>query len=179
MQPIYIANDEWLAVKKNCPHANEFFETIGSEAAKVNMHLMIATQAATVDDLGCSAAVRDNLVELRLDHALKAQNRGELRWGKRRDSIEVVELPGPYRAYLPPAVYQRAEVLEPIDPVPDLDAGPVPVAPNREELQICELWKKGESLRAIHKEIWGTEFGGKQADRIKDILIKWGVYQSE
>src|SRR3990172_5429418 len=32
-QPIYIANDEWLAVLKNCPHAKEFFETIGSDAA--------------------------------------------------------------------------------------------------------------------------------------------------
>lgn len=186
MQPVYIANDEWLAVLKNCPHAREFFETIGSEAAKVNMHLMIATQAATVDDLGCSAAVRDNLVELRLDHALKAQNRGELRWGRRRDSVEVVELPGPYkalpvplgyRAYFPPAVYQRAEVLEPMEPVPDLDAGPVPAVPTEKELRICELWDEGGwSQRAIYLEIYGKEPGGGRQlnEGITEILRRFG-----
>jgi len=192
LQPVYIANDEWLAVKKNCQHANEFFETIGSEAAKVNIHLMIATQAATVDDLGCSAAVRDNLVELRLDHALKAQNRGELRWGKRRDSIEVVELPGRYRAafVLRPepgspeqgrrvegSVVRMPEAVtpEPIEPpIPELDPGPIAPAPTADELRICELWDAGASLRAIWKEVYGTEFGGNQADRIKEVLRKWG-----
>lgn len=176
-QPIYIANDEWLAVKKNCTHANEFFETIGSEAAKVDMHLMIATQAATVDDLGVSAAVRDNLLELRLDHALKAQNRGELRWGKRRDSVEVVELPGRYRAVFLPAraVTEPMPIQEPVEPLPDLDPGPSPLSPTPDELKICELWDGGvRSLRAIHKETYGTEFGGRQAEEIKKVLRRFG-----
>lgn len=173
LSPIYVANDEWLAVLKNCAHAKEFFETIGSEAAKVNMHLMIATQAATVDDLGCSAAVRDNLVELRLDHALKAQNRGELRWGKRRDSIEQVELPGPYRrgAMLPAPINVPRWDFDPID----LDAGPVP-AVDPTELKIFELYQEGKSLRAIYAEVYGKPYtGGRQVAELRGILAKFGV----
>lgn len=175
--PIYIANDEWLAVLKNCPHAREFFETIGSEAAKVNMHLMIATQAATVDDLGCSAAVRDNLVELRLDHALKAHNRGELRWGKRRDSIEVVELPGRYRAVAPfRAVTEPMPTQEAVEPLPILDAGPVPPVPTEEELRVFELHQQGKLPYAIYKELYPDRtYGGNQANEIKAILARFGV----
>lgn len=181
-QPVYVANDEWLAVLKNCPHAKEFFEIFGSEAAKVNMHLIIVTQAATVDDLGVSGDVRGNLIELRLSHESKAENKGQLRWGRGRDTVETVELPGPYRAYapVPKGDWQSLMVRLP-DPVEvqeaietETEADPIPLAPTGDELKVCELWEKGASLRAIWKEVYGTEFGGNQADKIKGILVKWG-----
>lgn len=184
-QPVYVANDEWLAVLKNCPHAKGFFETFGSEAAKVNMHLIIATQASTVDDLGCSADVRDNLVELRLSHASKAENRGELRWGRRRDSVEVVELPGPYRvAFLParavtepmPTQWPGEAIQEAVEPIPILDAGPVPPVPDPTELRIFELHREGKRPHAIWKEVYPDKsYGGIQADEIKAVLAKFGV----
>lgn len=187
-QPVYVANDEWLAVLKNCPHAKGFFETFGSEAAKVNMHLIIATQAATVDDLGCSADVRDNLVELRLSHASKAENRGQLRWGRGRDTVELVELPGVYRGAFTPAraIISASQsplgtepmpVQEPVEPepLPVLDAGPVAPIPTADELKICEAWDRGiRSLRSIHAEISEAVFGGKQANGIKDVLRRFG-----
>lgn len=173
-QEILIVSDEWLAVLEHCPSARLFFETIGGEARKVQMHLVIMTVAATVDDLKCSRAVVDNLVELRLDFGLKARNRGELRWG--RGNIETVELPGKYRAAFAPVVRlpEPVEVPEPIDPLPILDAGPVAPLPTADELRICELWDGGASLRAIWKEVYGTEFGGRQAEEIKKVLKRFG-----
>lgn len=182
-QEILIVSDEWLAVLEHCPHAREFFETVGSEARKVDMRLIVMTIAATVDDLKCSAAVRDNLVELRLDHGLKAQNRGELRWG--RGNIETVELPGRYRAYfIPPTLQDRVEVPqapgsppwgEAVEPVPEIDAGPVPAVPTADELKICELWDGGtRSLRGIHAGISEATFGGRQAEEIKEVLRRFG-----
>lgn len=181
---ILIVCDEWLSVLENCPSAGRFFDTIGSEARKVNMSLIISTTSATADDLNCTAATRDNLVQLTLNRTLKEKNQGELKWSRR--DTELVELPGPYRAYAlrqaqdaTPVVRlpEPVKVLEPVEtePVPDLDGGPVAPLPTADELRICELWDGGvRSLRAIHKEVYGTEFGGRQAERIKAALARWG-----
>lgn len=182
-QEVLIVSDEWLAVLENCPHAERFFKTIGSEARKVDMRLVIMTISATVDDLKCPAAVRDNLLELRLDHSLKSRNRGEIRWG--RGSVELVELPGAYRAFLPARavtepVLSHVEgpmpVQEVAEPVPDLDAGPVPPLPDPTDLRIFQLHQQGKRPYAIWKEVYpGKSYGGEQAAEIKAVLAKFGV----
>lgn len=188
-QKILIVVDEWLSVLENCPHAREFFGTIGSEARKVNMSLVITTISSTVDDLNVSAAVRDNLVQLTLNRTLKDQNQGGLKWS--RNDVELVELPGPYidreplrlEAIQPPLAStpvnyrgQAGHYAEQAEEPPiELDAGPVPPVPTEDELRICELWDQGtKSLRAIHAGISDTKFGGRQAEEIKEVLRRFG-----
>jgi hypothetical protein len=173
---ILIVCDEWLSVLENCPSAGRFSDTIGSEARKVNMSLIISTTSATADDLNCTAATRDNLVQLTLNRTLKDRNQGELKWSRR--DTELVELPGPYYRQptlpAPPVASVQAQ-SEAIEPLPELDAGPVPPVPTPDELKICELWDGGfRSLRAIHGEISEAVFGGKQANGIKEVLRRFG-----
>lgn len=169
---ILIVCDEWLSVMSNCPHAKQFFDTIGSEARKVNMSLIISTTSATADDLSCTAATRDNLVQLTLNRTLKDKNQGELKWS--RKDVETVILPGPY--------IQRATALPAPPPPPvelDLigfDAGPVAPMPDPTELKIFELYQQGKSLRAIYAEVYGKPYtGGRQVAELRAILGKFGV----
>lgn len=176
-QKILIVVDEWLSVLENCPSARRFFDTVGSESRKVNMSLVITTISATVDDLNCSAAVRDNLVQLTLNRTLKDQNLGELKWSRR--DTELVELPGPYidREPLRPEFIEglRLEVAEVSQPLPiELDGGPVAWTPTATELRVYELYLQKVSLRGICQEIYGS-IGGRQAEEVKEILAKFGV----
>lgn len=172
-QPILIVIDEWLSVLENCKNAESFFSTIGSEARKVQMHLIITSISATVDDLKCSAAVRDNLAQLTLSRGLKEQNLGELKWS--RGNTELVELPGRYvyREAIPASVTPAIEEL----PTPfELDSGPVAYMPSSEEWRIYELYQAGKSLLAIFKEVYPDKtYGGNQAGELKAVLSKFNV----
>lgn len=169
-QAILIVADEWLGILDKCPDAKEFFNTIGSEARKVNMSLVISSISATVDDLDVSGAIRDNLAQLGLNRTLKSQNLGELKWSRR--DTELVELPGKYypRYQLP----AKVEAIEEFEPMPVLDNGPVAFTPNANELRIYELYLQGVSLRKISQEIYGS-IGGRQAEEVKEILAKFNV----
>lgn len=173
-QKILIVCDEWLSILDKCLSAKDFFNTIGSEARKVNMSLVLSSISATVDDLNVSGAIRDNLAQLTLSRTLKAQNLGEMKWS--RADKEPVELPGKYypRYQLP----ARAATLpspspEEFEPI-GFDAGPVAAAPDPVELKAFQLYQQGASLRAISKEIYGS-IGGRQAEEVKGILSKFGV----
>lgn len=168
-QPILIIVDEWLSVLENCKNADRFFFTIGSEARKVAMHLVITSISATVDDMKVSASVRDNLVQLTLSRSLKEQNLGELKWS--RGNTELVELPGQYveRYALPASVPA-------IEEMPILDDGPAPFTPTSDELKVYELHLQGKTLNAIWKEVYPDKsYGGIQRDVLKAILAKFGV----
>ena len=179
---ILIVCDEWLSVLENCPSAGRFFDTIGSEARKVNMSLIISTTSATADDLNCTAATRDNLVQLTLNRTLKDMNQGELKWSRR--DTEIVELPGLYSrgqgsgfgvSFPDPT----PQILPPVvlEPFPELDPGPVAPTPTAKELRICELWDEGgRSQRAIYREVYGKEPGGGRQlnDEITEVLRRFG-----
>ena len=173
-QKVLILADEWLGILDKCESAKDFFNTIGSEARKVNMNLVISSISATVDDLSVSGAIRDNLAQLTLSRTWQRQNLGELKWS--RSDKEMVELPGPYKP-----VYQIPAKVEPIvqeqefiDFMPILDNGPVAYAPSSEELKIYELHLSGMSLRKISQEVFGST-GGNQIAEIKAILGKFGI----
>lgn len=174
-QRILVVCDEWLSVVDRCPDGTGFFNTIGSEARKVNMSLLISSISATVDDLSVSGAIRDNLSQITLSPSLKAKNQALLRLS-RKDS-ETIELPGPYRraAMLPgPVPPIKVEALD-FDPL-DFDAGPVPLAPDPTELRIFDLYQEGKSLRAIYSEVYGKPYtGGRQVAELRAILAKFGV----
>jgi hypothetical protein len=179
-QKILIVADEWLSILDKCLNAKEFFNTIGSEARKVNMSLVISSISATVDDLNVSGAIRDNLAQLTLSRTLKAQNLAEMKWS--RADKELVELPGRYipRLALPPA-----RPAQPINPPPvveddfdliDFDSGPVAPSPDPVELRIFQLYQAGLSLNAIYKEVYpGRSYGGIQAAELKAVLAGFGV----
>jgi hypothetical protein len=174
-QKILIVADEWLSILDRCPHAKDFFNTIGSEARKVNMSLVISSISATVDDLAVSAAIRDNLAQLTLSRAWRRDNLGELKWS--RADKEMIELPGRYipRAALLPSTPAPAIVEDDFTPL-DFDSGPVAPAPDPTELKIFELHQAGKSLNAIFKELYpGRSYGGVQAAELKAILAKFGV----
>jgi hypothetical protein len=178
-QPVYIVIDEWLIIKDKCPDALVFFEEIGSEARKVEMHLIIGSISATVDDLNVSGAIRDNLAQLTLSRTLKAQNLGEMKWS--RADKELVELPGKYypRFQLPARVEAaRVEPVEDFEPLPVLDSGPKPYAPTADELKAYEMYLRGDSFRKISQEIFGSA-GGNQITKIKEILRKFNVILGE
>lgn len=165
---IYIVADEWLAVLRHCPHAEQFFEEIGSEARKVNIHLVIGTVSQTVDDLRVSAAIRDNFTQIKLN---QTQNLGEITWS--RGDKELVELPGRYRGR-PVLVPSTTDEFAP--PIPELDGGPVAWTPTATELRVYELHLQGTSLFAIHKEVYpDRSYGGNQASELKAVLAKFGV----
>lgn len=165
-QKILIVADEWLSILDKCPSAKDFFNTIGSEARKVNMSLVISSISATVDDLDVSGAIRDNLAQLTLNRTLKDQNLGELKWS-RKDS-ELVELPGKYFPSYP------ARITEEFEPLPILDSGPV-FSPTPNEIRVYELYLAGKSLNAIWKEIYpDRSYGGEQSKELKAILAKFG-----
>lgn len=170
-QKILIVIDEWLRVVKHCNHAEEFFETIGSEARKVNMNLIITTISSTVDDLNCSGAVRENLVQLNLNRSLKSQNLAELKWSKKE--VELVELPGPY---VPKSISHFNQIDLP-ETIIDLDAGPVAWSPSNEELKIDFLYSENNSLREIVRKTTGKtngEIGSSHVNEVKGILRKFG-----
>lgn len=174
-QKVLIVADEWLSILDKCPNAELFFTTIGTEARKVNMSLIISSISATVDDLAVSAAIRDNLAQLTLSRTLKERNQGELKWS--RKDIELVELPGPYR----PA-WQRSPLAAPAPPPAEFepvgwDAGPVAPSPDPVELEVFNLYQAGKSYREISRQIYGN-IGGRQVAEIKEILAKWGVSES-
>lgn len=169
-QKILIVADEWLGILDKCPNAKDFFNTIGSEARKVNMSLVISSISATVDDLDVSGAIRDNLAQLTLSRTLKAQNLGEIKWSKK--DTELVELPGKYYPkYQLPA---RVETVEEFEALPILDDGPKAFAPSSEELKCYELHLQGASLRKISTEVYGS-VGGRQVEEVKQVLSKFGV----
>lgn len=170
-QRILIVADEWLSIRDRCAAAEEFFNTLGSEARKVNMSLVISSISATVDDLAVSGAIRDNLSQLTLSPSLKAKNQALLRLSRRES--ETIELPGPYyrRTPLPPAA--PAEEIDLIG----FDAGPVALGPSETELQVWAMYQQGQSLRAISREVFGS-VGGRQAEEIKAILENFGVSKS-
>lgn len=177
-QRILVVCDEWLNIVDHCPNGTGFFNTIGSEARKVNMSLVLSSISSTVDDLAVSGAIRDNLSQLSLSPSLKAKNQALLRLS--RKDRELVELPGRYRAYFIPDTRSHVpppEVAGPVDPLPDLDAGPVPAVPTEKELRICELWDEGGwSQRAIYLEVYGKEPGGGRQlnEGVTEILRRFG-----
>lgn len=169
-QKVLIVCDEWLSVVDQCPAATEFFNTIGSEARKVNMSLVISSISATVDDLAVSGAIRDNLSQITLSPTLKAKNQALLRLSRKES--ETIELPGPY--HRPPAL-ATAPPVEEFASV-ELDAGPAAESPDPTELRIFELHQAGKSLRAIWLEVYpGQSYGGHQQSQLKEVLAKFGV----
>lgn len=171
-QKILIVCDEWLSVLDHCPNAERFFKVVGSEARKVNMHLVISSISATVDDLATSAAVRDNLAQLTLTRSGRAKNQAELKLSKKE--VELVELPGRYLQAAPPPQLAPAPPGE-FEPL-GFDAGPVAPGPDPVELSIINMYQAGKSLRAIWLETHpGESYGGNQAAELKAILAKWGI----
>lgn len=175
-QKVLIVCDEWLSVVDQCLAAVEFFNTIGSEARKVNMSLVISSISATVDDLAVSGAIRDNLSQITLSPTLKAKNQALLRLSRKES--EAIELPGLYHrppALAAPPAFPAQPPVDEFDPI-NLDAGPVAELPEPTELRIFELYQEGKSLRAIYAETNdGKTPGGRQIAEIKDILAKFGV----
>ena len=169
-QKVLIVADEWLGILEHCPNALKFFNTIGSEARKVAMSLVVSSISMTVDDLAVSGAIRDNLAQLTLSRTLKDQNLGEIKWS--RADKELVELPGRY-VYREPMLPARIEAFE-FEELPELDNGPVAFTPNATELKVYELHLEGKSYRQISMEIYGS-VGGRQVEEIKEILKKFGV----
>lgn len=170
-QRVLIIADEWLGILEHCPNALKFFNTIGSEARKVAMSLVVSSISMTVDDLDVSGAIRDNLAQLTLTRTLKAQNLGEIKWS--RADKELVELPGRY-VYREPMLPATVETVEQFEPMPILDDGPRPFTPTSDELKVYELHLQGKSYRQISMEIYGS-VGGRQVEEIKQILSKFGV----
>lgn len=167
-QRVLVVCDEWLSVVDRCPNATEFFNTIGSEARKVNMSLVISSISATVDDLAVSGAIRDNLSQITLSPTLKAQNRAMLRLSRKES--EAIELPGAYHARAPLPPVDEAE------PLLGFDAGPVAESPDPIELEIFRLYQEGKSLSAIYREVYpGRSYGGVQSAELKAILTKFGA----
>ncbi|RJR12438.1 hypothetical protein C4588_02045 [Candidatus Parcubacteria bacterium] len=164
-EKVLIVADEWLSILDNCKRAQEFFKLIGSEARKVNMHLIIMTISATVDDLNCSAAVRENLVQLNLKRPLNGL--GELKWNKKES--EIIELPGPYH-------YQG--LLESgLDNI-ELDSGPSAVnlfSLTEKQRQVVDLWLEGiRDKKELAKMVYGN-IGGSQYSMIDKALSQAGL----
>lgn len=170
-QRVLIIADEWLGILEHCPNALKFFNTIGSEARKVAMSLVVSSISMTVDDLDVSGAIRDNLAQLTLTRTLKDQNLGEIKWS--RADKELVELPGRY-VYREPMLPAKVETIEQFEPMPILDDGPRPFTPTPDELRVYELHLQDVSFRKISQDIFGS-VGGRQIEEIKEILRKFGV----
>lgn len=79
------------------------------------------------------------------------------------------------RAITEPMPVQPIE--EAIEPVPELDPGPVAPVPTARELRICELWDEGgRSQRAIYLEVYGKEPGGGRqlSEGVTEVLRRFG-----